>query len=224
MAMDRPVHTVSFDAFGTLVGFDRPRRPFTRLLTLLREQGVAIPDDVRHRVMTEGWDLRMCAQQMGATPTQMARLPWEALNHDLRAEAQGLHPFDESLHVLSVLRARGYRLAIVSNLALPYVAMVQHALKGVVFDVERWSCWVGAVKPDPTIFQGVLPAGADPDGVLHVGDTWGDDVVGALAMGFQPVFLQRGLRPDDAVPAHAAVTTIPNLVGLLERLPLRAVR
>ena len=50
---------------------------------------------------------------------------------------------------------------------------------------------VGAIKPDPPIFRATEAAlGLDGDSILHVGDDWAADVVGALRAGWRAAYLR----------------------------------
>lgn len=55
---------------------------------------------------------------------------------------------------------------------------------------------VGVAKPDPRIFTVALQRlGATPATTLMVGDNWEADVLGALAVGIRPVWVNRTGRP-----------------------------
>ena len=57
---------------------------------------------------------------------------------------------------------------------------------------------VGTIKPHPTIFAAAAVALGDPppETILHVGDDWAADVVGAAAAGWRTAWLPG--RPDDS--------------------------
>jgi HAD superfamily hydrolase (TIGR01509 family) len=57
---------------------------------------------------------------------------------------------------------------------------------------------VGTIKPHPAIFAAALDAigGPAPDRVLHVGDDWAADIVGAKRAGWRAAFLD--VRPGDS--------------------------
>jgi FMN phosphatase YigB (HAD superfamily) len=72
---------------------------------------------------------------------------------------------------------------------------------------------VGTIKPHPAIFAAALEAlgGPRPDRVLHVGDDWAADVVGAKRAGWRAAFLDA--RPGDS-PLPGSVrdgTVLPDL-------------
>ncbi len=83
----------------------------------------------------------------------------------------------------------------------------------------RWtvvSCQVGAEKPDRAIFQRALDECAVPaQSVLHVGDSYVEDVVGARNAGLHAVWLR---RDGQGVGASDDVEVIGSLVELLDLL------
>jgi putative hydrolase of the HAD superfamily len=72
---------------------------------------------------------------------------------------------------------------------------------------------VGVTKPDLRIFTTALDvAGAAPEEAVMLGDSWATDVVGALAAGVRPVWLNRGGTP----PPGQGVAELPSLEPLDE--------
>ena len=103
--------------------------------------------------------------------------------------------------VLLALRARGFKLAIVSN----WHGGLQRILSAVgvidLVDFVVCSADVGFRKPHPEIFQVALRQGGVPAAsVVHVGDTWDEDVVGASAAGITPIHLANGAPAPRAIP------------------------
>jgi putative hydrolase of the HAD superfamily len=102
-----------------------------------------------------------------------------------------------SLDGLRRLEATGVTLAVVSNsdgtlegrLRDEGICQVGEG-RGVPMTIVIDSAVVGVAKPDPAIFAIALGACAvTPDRVLHIGDTVGADVDGALAAGIRPIHL-----------------------------------
>ena len=122
-----------------------------------------------------------------------------------------------SLDGLRALADTGVTLAIVSNsdgtlegrLRDEGICQVGPG-KGVPMTIVIDSDVVGVAKPDPAIFHLALEAcGVTPDRVLHVGDTVGADVEGALAAGVRPVHLDPyGFCGDDSHPHVQAVGAV----------------
>lgn len=121
--------------------------------------------------------------------------------------------FPEAVPVLRELRARGFRLGVVSNweewLEDLLLALEVHTL----FDVIVASGPFGRAKPDPSIFARALElAGATAAEAVHVGDNPRDDVEGARVAGIRPILIDRGDR-------YAALEV--ERIKSLEELPAR---
>ena len=77
-------------------------------------------------------------------------------------------------------------VAVVSNSEGQLQALFDNLGLGGAFDFVVDSHHVGVEKPDPRIFAPVLARfGVEPHDVLHLGDTWATDVVGARAAGLR---------------------------------------
>ena len=103
---------------------------------------------------------------------------------------------------LRALKGAGLRLAVVSN-ANGTVRQLLDRLGFLDFFVAVVdSGEEGVEKPDPRIFQIALErTGGDPGEVLHVGDIYHVDVVGARAAGLRVVLVdEAGLYPEADCP------------------------
>jgi FMN phosphatase YigB (HAD superfamily) len=140
-----------------------------------------------------------------------------------------LPPAPEASALLSRL-ASHYRLAILSNWPLAatidrYVEAAGWAphLAAVVVSQR-----VGTIKPHPAIFAAAREAlgSPSPGAILHVGDDWAADVVGAKRAGWRAAYLAS--RPadsplpasgrDDSVVADMEIPTLPDLEPALAAL------
>jgi len=96
--------------------------------------------------------------------------------------------------------ARHHELAILSNwpLAATIDRFVEAAGWSKSFRAIVVSQRVGTIKPDPRIFAVTAAALGDPApaAILHVGDDWAADVVGAKRVGWRAAYLVR--RPGDS--------------------------
>jgi HAD superfamily hydrolase (TIGR01509 family) len=158
---------------------------FVRVLARLR--GVAPP------IREERWD-----QAAAATHSTPAEIAW-AVDIYSGAFVEAL-PAPPAVAPLLDRLARHRVLAILSNwpLAATVDRFVEAAgwrphLRAVVVSQR-----VGTIKPHPAIFAVALAAlgGPRPDSVLHVGDDWAADVVGAKRAGWRAAFLDA--RPADS--------------------------
>jgi HAD superfamily hydrolase (TIGR01509 family) len=103
---------------------------------------------------------------------------------------------------LERVRAGGFRLAILSNWPLATTIDRYVEARGwlPLLDAVVVSQRVGAIKPHPEIFaEAVRVLGARPDRMLHVGDDWAADVVGARAAGWHAAYL-RNRQSDTPLP------------------------
>jgi putative hydrolase of the HAD superfamily len=134
----------------------------------------------------------------------------------------GLHP------MLDELRARGYRLGLISNASDVANVLRLLRLAGLegVFDPQLISAAEGVRKPDPSLFQRVLSAWKlPPEAVIMVGDTLGEDILGAQGVGLRSIWftrdadtaanraLQGSLRPEATA---ADLLALPNLIRSLD--------
>lgn len=114
-------------------------------------------------------------------------------------------PFAGAEDHLVRMHERGFRLGLLSNwpLATTIDRYVEAQGWRHLFDVIVVSQRVGAIKPRPEIFLAAarLLASA-PERILHVGDDWAADVVGAIRAGWHAAYL-RGHQDDTPLPTSA---------------------
>ena len=136
-----------------------------------------------------------------------------------RAFIDHMSPVDDAAATLQRLHARGFALAVLSN--WPLALTVDRFC-----EAQGWMPWlravvvsqrVGLIKPHPAIFRAAEAAlgidaatdGTDADSadaaddarhrILHVGDDWAADVVGAAQAGWRTAYL-RGRQVDTPLP------------------------
>lgn len=119
-------------------------------------------------------------------------------------------PYPETLPLLDDLRAQGYTLGICSN----WSAGLQQVIDGLglrdYFAFVHTSAEVGEMKPGHRMFElGLDDTGVPADRVLHVGDSYNADILGAKRAGIAGVLVDRWKR-DPEVPEPV----IPDLTGL----------
>jgi putative hydrolase of the HAD superfamily len=128
----------------------------------------------------------------------------------------GWELYPDVLPALSTLRAAGYRIGVVSNwtatleLTLAQVGLAEQ------FDIVACSAVVGAMKPDPRIFQYALGAlDLEPPSALYVGDHYEVDVLGARNAGMEAVLIVRNETPDVAADS-TTIRTLHELCSILD--------
>jgi HAD superfamily hydrolase (TIGR01509 family) len=121
------------------------------------------------------------------------------------AFVRGISPMPDAGSTIEQLAGRGFALAILSN--WPLAATIDRFA-----EAQGWtphlraivvSQRVGTIKPHPAIFRAAEEAlGVDESSraqILHVGDDWAADVVGASQAGWRSAYL-RGRQGDTSLP------------------------
>jgi putative hydrolase of the HAD superfamily len=114
--------------------------------------------------------------------------------------------------LLSAL-ARRYRLGVVSNFYGNLGAVCAEVGIAPFFGALVDSTAVGAIKPDPRIFQAALHAlGVEPERAVFVGDSLPRDMAGARALGMPHVWVRAA--GGAAAPCCAGDPVIPGVLAL----------
>ncbi len=202
------VQAVAFDVYGTLVHIGDPRRPYRRLLSALNEMGRAPRTDDGARVMSADVGLAEAAQLLGMTlSSDLLR----ELTADLDAELASVSLFEDAIPAIQLLKDRGLRIGLCSNLAGPYAKPVQALLPQL--DAYAWSFAAGAVKPTHRMYSYLCDAlDASPEQVLMVGDTLSADYEGPRSFGMQACHLARK-RTSEAKVWISTLMEIEPLIG-----------
>jgi len=122
--------------------------------------------------------------------------------HDAFTSPRWHRPYPEVDEVLEELLRWGLTLHVVSNNTELLSETIGRLGWSRRFATITYSQEVGAEKPDPRVFRRALErAGCSPTEVLHVGDSWEADVLGARAAGIPALWLDRGgLGPERDSP------------------------
>jgi putative hydrolase of the HAD superfamily len=102
------------------------------------------------------------------------------------------HVFPEVREVLTTMRSRGLRLAVISNWDSRLPALLDSLELREFFDDVLVSAIEGVEKPAPAIFQrAIARAGVSVGESLHVGDSPLDDYRGAESAGMRALLVDR---------------------------------
>jgi putative hydrolase of the HAD superfamily len=219
---------ILLDALGTLVELEPPAPRLRR--ELANRFAIAVTDAQAERAieaefayyrahLDEGRDARSladlrgrCAEALRTALPKTSTVPHvantaltEALLASLRFRA-----YPEVRGVLVAARARGRRLAVVSNWDVSLHDVLARMELTPLLDGVVTSAQVGARKPSPEIFAAALRVvRAEPGETLHVGDSVNEDVSGARQAGIEPVLISR-----DGTAGAPGVRTITTLTEL----------
>jgi len=117
-----------------------------------------------------------------------------ALERDLLEELSSVTLYPDALAAISLLQEAGIKIAVCSNLASPYAVPVRLLLPAL--DAYCWSFAVGAIKPEPAIYQHVAhQLKCSPSSLAMIGDTLEADCLGPRRFGLQGFHLCRQGEP-----------------------------
>ena len=235
-----PPRAVLLDALGTLVGLEPP---WPALVAALRERhGIEIGLDRAVAALRAEMSYyrancigardaetlaalrRRCAEIVAAgLGPPVAGLAIDELTETLLS-ALRFRAYPDAQPALAALAERGIATVVVSNWDVSlHDVLAETGLAGYLAGALT-SAELGTAKPAPEIFAAALAlTGAEPAAALHVGDSYGEDVIGARAAGIAPVLLLRapgellapaGEPPDAAL--REGVATIASLAELAQ--------
>lgn len=147
------------------------------------------------------------------------QLPLTAANRERLMQAHlQLNPWPDVLPMLGVLRARGIRMAFLSNFTDAMLdANVRNARLGEFFEARLSTDRVGAFKPDPRAYQMGVDHFALPRAEIAFVAFGGWDAAGATRFGFPVYWTNRLAQPAEAlgVPAERAFPGLEALAAFV---------
>lgn len=199
---------VSIDVGGTLGHADAPS-----LTVVLAEASPLDPHEarriMRHRLhtqpsITESVVAEICAE---------LRIPTAAFPRTIKASPLILVP-----GALDALRAMSEHAILVT---LSNVTCEEAGAEQLRELLAPWvsdhfpSCRIGFAKPDPAAFVFVAHAcGTKPSDMVHIGDDWECDIVGAVSVGATPIWISKGRPvPDDKLIVDTGVLVAADLAA-----------
>ncbi len=139
-----------------------------------------------------GWRQLVDATFAGATTAPLSDEMFAELYRTF-AEPSAWHIFPDVVPTLEDLGRRGIPLGITSNWDERLGPLLHRLRLSSYFDPIAISVHVGHAKPSQAIFRTVIGAFNLPaEQILHVGDSFEEDVAGACSSGMQALLLERG--------------------------------
>ena len=204
------IRAVVFDLWNTLVR-SQQGSPFRRIQPLIR------PDQAQH-LDAFMWDSMLrpypdCTSFLAAWREALELdQGQEAAVHRVFAEAASdAEPFPESLAVLEETGTLA-RTALLSNTQSFDMELLQDLGLAERLRTRILSAEIGALKPHPPAFEAVQrKLGLFPGEIAMVGDSWRDDVTGALEAGWTAIWVNREGAPRPELDPEAEVVEVNDL-------------
>lgn len=178
---------IVFDVFGTLVKIGERLFPYRNLMKWLKQNGRKPKHDDAKLIMSHNLDFTELAKLLRADiPNELL----QELKSDLNKELQSIVLYEDTLSTLEELKKLGFKLALCSNLAMPYGEVVSSLLP--TLDAYAWSYEVAAIKPEPKIYQSLIDqVDCQASEVLFIGDTALADFTGPTTFGMSARLINR---------------------------------
>jgi putative hydrolase of the HAD superfamily len=179
--------------YGVSVGAADVQAQFRRSWQHLQSQAVREP--VRYGIgEADGrrwWKALVAETFLPLGTPQPFDIFFEELYH-LFADPAVWRVYPEVFEVLQAVKARGLIMGVLSNWDIRLGPLLEGLKLMPYFDHVILSAEVGWEKPHRRIFESALDqVGVPANGVLHVGDSYQQDVVGAQQVGMYAVWLRR---------------------------------
>lgn len=194
MQTEKPPQLIVFDLYGTLVKFGVMHHPFRKILQWAKQNGRKPQQDDARQLMTINEDYSVLFSKLGIFPPDHLLHQFQ---QEIEEELDDLSLFNDVIPILDALTLKGIPLAICSNLAKPYGAVIERLLPQFNF-IQCLSYEVGAIKPEYEIYDGIVTkSGFSAEQILFVGDTLLADYEGPIKYGFKALHLLRGERTEE---------------------------
>ncbi|MCE6008324.1 HAD family hydrolase [Acinetobacter soli] len=165
--MNHSPNVIIFDAFGTLVKIGESRSPYRKLMKWLKSNGRKPSAQDAKIIMSNSVDIAQLSRLFGAElPEQLLK----EITNDLELELSTIELFKDTVPTLQILKESSFKIALCSNLAMPYGEQLRKLLPD-FFDAVVFSYEVGAIKPEHQIYKMIQAHfGCDFPEMLFIGD------------------------------------------------------
>lgn len=215
---DKNYSTYLFDVGGTLIKFDETRRAAAYVERAARagvpvsaSDAARVLEQLDHELPTRTHNLTLSLlpvleqrafwldfwaegfRQLGVAENDARAFADELLDPKNGANFQAM--FEDTIPALEMLRARGKRLAIISNFSPNCQALLSDMGLAHYFEFFIVSGILGIEKPDARIFQAAIERAGEPvSALVYIGDSIFHDVQGARSVGMDAILIDRANR------------------------------
>lgn len=179
---------IIFDAFGTLVKIKTGKSPYRKLMIWLKDNGRKPTSEDAKIIMSYSLNIEGLAKHFGSViPIDLLN----EINEDLQFELNTIELYEDTLTTLQKLKDCGFKIALCSNLAMPYGEQLKTLLPS-LFDVVVFSYEVGSIKPEQQIYEFIkVHFDCEMSEMLFIGDHPVLDVEKPISLGMNARLIQR---------------------------------
>lgn len=215
------IRAVVFDLWNTLV-YSPGENPFQRVGTLLTPGHYAKLPDMQRDGMTRAYADAEAFIAAWDKELHFSLEQKEGLIEIFKRSEEEVRLYPETLEILARTRSLA-RVAMLSNTQSFSLGLLDSLGLSAHFRVKGISAELGFLKPELGAFEAVQKKlGLFPGELAMVGDSWSDDVEGALNAGWTALWVNRKgkPRPDHAPDAElveiADLSLVPEVIERLQ--------
>jgi 2-haloacid dehalogenase len=220
------IRLISFDCYGTLI--DWKKGVLDAIHPLLEDYFIEMDNDQifslfaeydAELVTGEFMTYRLVLREIMERFTRKLNLNIHQVNSDLLTESMsGWQPFTDTVPALKELKARGYQLAVLSNVDRDLLEKTL-SLLDTAFDIVITSEELGSYKPSPDNFMEALRRFRFPaDEVIHAAQSRFHDIIPARDLGITAAWINRYNDPVPPIDEEFSGMRFPDLSSFVAGL------
>jgi putative hydrolase of the HAD superfamily len=214
------IRAVVFDLWNTLV-FSPAGSPFQRLLDLLRADQAELFPLLARDGMVRPYPSVQDFLETWKDPIRLDGAQMEAMAQAFLEAGGQAECFPGTPEAVGAVRDLA-RVALLSNTQTFGLEMLDRLGISERIRTKMLSAEIGALKPEAAVFEAVQrKLGLFPGNLAMVGDSWTDDVLGAVAVGWTAIWVNREAKPrppHDPESSIYEVRSLGQVPDLIKRL------
>ncbi len=204
------IRAVVFDLWNTLV-HSPGGNPFQRIAGFLTPEQQETFPDMQRDGMTRSYPDAAAFVRAWETPLNLSADQVEGMISIFQLSEGDARLYPEALDALARTRSLG-RVALLSNTQSFDMGLLDSLGLSDHFRVKGLSADLGFLKPDASAFEAMQKKlGLFPGEMAMVGDSWSDDVEGALNAGWTALWVNRKGKSRPAHSPDAELVEVPDL-------------
>ncbi|MBS1767751.1 MAG: HAD family hydrolase [Acidobacteria bacterium] len=204
------IRAVVFDLWNTLAR-SAGGSPFQRSKALLRADQMDAFAAFQRDAMTRAYEDRAACFAAWRERLRLDAGQESAMEAAFAAAEAEAELFPETTEALQGTRALA-RLGLLSNTQSFDLGLLERLGISEAIRMRGLSAELGAAKPDPAAFELMAKKlGLFPGNLVMVGDSWHDDIEGALAAGWTAIWINRVGKPRPEHDPDAELLELPDL-------------